>query len=177
EPHPHVHMIVKAVDERGDRLNIRKHVLRRWRAEFARHLRAHGVEANATERVIRGETRPRKLDGIYRATLRGESSHMQDRVESVIADLLVGSVRAEHGKADMLETRRSVDRGWRAIAQALAADGDHELADQVSFFVRAMAPVRTEREWLAADLRAQFRRRAALAISDPGSGFPSERSR
>lgn len=157
EPHPHVHMVVKAVNERGERLNIRKHVLRHWRAEFARHLRAHGVEANATERVIRGETRPRKLDGIYRATLRGESTHMRSRVESVIADLSAASARVERGKVGMLETRRSLERGWRAIGNLLAGEGHDQLADQVARFVRRMSPVKTEKEWLSAHVlyRAQ----------------------
>ena len=31
EPHPHVHMVVKAVSEQGVRLNIRKATLREWR--------------------------------------------------------------------------------------------------------------------------------------------------
>ena len=177
EPHPHVHMVVKAVNESGERLNIRKHVLRRWRAEFARHLRAHGVAANATERVIRGEMRPRKLDGIYRATLRGESTHMRDRVESVVADLSAGSVRVERGKADMIETRRSVERGWRAIGQLLAAGGDRELADRVTHFVRCMSPVRSEREWLAADVLGQVQRRTASAASDPSLDLTRERDR
>lgn len=47
EPHPHVHVVVKAVNEDGQRLNIRKETLRRWRREFARQLRAWGVAANA----------------------------------------------------------------------------------------------------------------------------------
>ena len=47
EPHPHVHVVIEAVSEQGVRLNIRKATLRDWRREFARHLRAHGVEANA----------------------------------------------------------------------------------------------------------------------------------
>jgi hypothetical protein len=49
EPHPHVHMVLKAVSERGVRLNIRRATLREWRKEFARHLRARGVDANATD--------------------------------------------------------------------------------------------------------------------------------
>lgn len=53
EPHPHVHLVVKAVSELGVRLNIRKATLRGWREEFARHLRVQGVQANATRRVIR----------------------------------------------------------------------------------------------------------------------------
>lgn len=47
EPHPHVHMVVKAVSEQGVRLNIRKATLREWRRKFARHLRAYGVDGNA----------------------------------------------------------------------------------------------------------------------------------
>jgi type IV secretory pathway VirD2 relaxase len=54
EPHPHVHMVVKAMSERGVRLNIRKATLREWRRDFARHLRALGVAANATDRGVRG---------------------------------------------------------------------------------------------------------------------------
>ncbi len=82
EPHPHVHMVVKAVSEQGVRLNIRKATLREWRREFARHLREQGVAANATERVVRGETRTPKKDGIYRAMRRGDSSHMRERVRA-----------------------------------------------------------------------------------------------
>lgn len=53
EPHPHVLGIVKAVSEQGVRLNIRKETLRGWREEFTRHLRAQGVQANATRRAVR----------------------------------------------------------------------------------------------------------------------------
>jgi hypothetical protein len=42
--------------------------------EFAGHLRRHGVEANATDRAVRGKGNWRKKDGIYRAALRGEST-------------------------------------------------------------------------------------------------------
>src|SRR3984893_2386086 len=75
EPHPHVHLVVKAVSEQGVRLNISPVTLREWRREFARHLGDQGIAANATERAVRGEIRTRKIDGIYRATLRGDSSH------------------------------------------------------------------------------------------------------
>src|ERR1700686_2430078 len=77
EPHPHVHMVVKAVSEQGVRMHIRKANLREWRREFARHLRALGVAANATERAVRGETRASKRDGIYRAGVRGDSSYVR----------------------------------------------------------------------------------------------------
>src|SRR3984957_21092195 len=66
EPHPHVHVVVKAVSKQGQRLHIRKATLREWRREFARRLREQGVAANATERAVRGESRESKPDGIYR---------------------------------------------------------------------------------------------------------------
>src|SRR5437764_6023705 len=72
EPHPHVHVVVKAISEQGVRLNIRKTTLREWRQAFARHLRDGGIAANATERAVRGESRTRDIDSIYRATLRGD---------------------------------------------------------------------------------------------------------
>lgn len=66
EPHPHVHVIVKAVSEDGARLNIRKPTLRSWREAFARHLRVQGVAAAATQRAVRGYGRLRKLKGTCR---------------------------------------------------------------------------------------------------------------
>src|SRR5882672_11354515 len=98
EPHPHVHLVVKAISERGVRLNIRKSTLREWRREFARHLRDQGIAANATERAVRGETRTHKTDGIYRATLRGDSTHTRARTEAVADELLKGDLRVEPGK-------------------------------------------------------------------------------
>jgi hypothetical protein len=67
EPHPHVHMVLKAMTEGWERhLNIRKPMLREWREEFARHLCALGVPAKATRRTAPRNTRPTKLPGIYR---------------------------------------------------------------------------------------------------------------
>src|SRR5438132_8926791 len=95
EPHPHVHVVVKAISEQGVRLHIRKATLRQWRREFARHLRALGVAANATERSVRGQSGSPKRDGIYRAEHRGESRHMRARTEAVAAELLKGHLLAE----------------------------------------------------------------------------------
>jgi hypothetical protein len=77
--HPHVHVVVRAKSDQGERLNIRKATLREWRRDFARYLRDVGIEADATERAVRGELTPRKRDGIYRAMLRGESTHYHER--------------------------------------------------------------------------------------------------
>ncbi len=55
EPHPHVHVILKATSEQGKRLNIKKAHLKEWRVKFAAHLRELGVAANATPRMFRGQ--------------------------------------------------------------------------------------------------------------------------
>jgi hypothetical protein len=158
EPHPHVHVIVKAISEQGERLNIRKATLREWREEFARHLRRVGVAANATPRFVRGETRPRKSDGIYRAARRGASTHMRNRVEAAAIALGEADPAGDPAKLRIREKRRDLERGWLATSDALRGKGHFALADQTRQFVRNLPPARTEREWLTAGLLEQTRR-------------------
>lgn len=162
EPHPHVHVVVKAVSEEDVRLQIRKATLHAWRQEFARHLRQHGVEANASERVIRGTANKSKKDGIYRAALRGASTHTEHRIEDAIRCVAERRIPMEVGKAKLVETRRSVERGWRAVAQSLECQGEQQLSERVNRFVEAMRPPRTERELVIEQLleRAKARERA-----------------
>ena len=157
EPHPHVHVVMKAVSEQGERLHIRKVTLRHWRAEFAWHLRALGIPANATQRYVRGETIPRKSDGIYRASLRGESTHMRERAEAAARDVLRRDRPVQPGKAKLLETRDNVRRAWWAVSQILTRDKQPELATQIRRFVEQMPAPMTEREWWAARLAERTR--------------------
>jgi type IV secretory pathway VirD2 relaxase len=160
EPHPHVHVVVKAVSEQGARLHIRKATLREWRREFARHLRALGVAANATERAVRGESRTYKTDGIYRAILRGDSTHIRNRVEAVARELFKGDRQFDAGKARLLNTRTEVERGWRAMSEILDRQGQPALAVQVRQFTDRLPPPMTENEHLAVQVldRARDRR-------------------
>ena len=159
EPHPHVHLVIKAVSERGARLNIRKATLREWRSELARHLRTQGIDANATERAVRGENRTHKTDGIYRAALRGDSTHIRARVEAVAQEVLRDGTRPEVHKSKLVETRKEVEVGWRAVGDALLAQGQPELAAQVQQFVQQMTPPSTEKELLATELRERAHQR------------------
>ncbi len=152
EPHPHVHLVVKAMSERGERLNIRKATLREWRRGFARYLRDQGISANATERAVRGQARDRKPDGIYRAHERGTSTHMREQVAAVSAELLKGNLLIEPGKRKIRLTRRIVESGWLAAAEILERQGQPELAGRVRRFLLAMSPPRTEKEQNAAVL-------------------------
>ena len=157
QPHPHVHLVVKAMSEQGRRINIRKETLREWRRKFASHLRAQGIAANATERAVRGVTKPQKSDGIYRAMRAGRSTHMRARVESVAAALHAGNMRVEPGKNRILDTRRDVIRHWLGVQKALRAEGREGLANEVERFVAGMPPPRTEREWMALALTEGMR--------------------
>ncbi len=151
EPHPHVHLVLKAVSEDGVRLNIHRATLQHWRQEFASQLRARGVEANATNRSVRGQSRAPKLDSIFRAAQRGESSHMAARVRDVVRELKAGAPD-QSGAVRLQRTRMEVVRGWQAVRSLLDAEGRHQLADQVSKFVNQMPPPRTDKQWLASDL-------------------------
>jgi hypothetical protein len=157
EPHPHVHMVIKAVSEQGVRLNIRKGTLRAWRREFARHLRELGVPANATERAVRGDSRSPKVDGIYRAEQRDESWRVRSLVEEVGREIFRGGLRNETGKETLIETRKAIERGWCEASEILAAQGQTELAKEDKQFVGRMPPPRTDREKIADELRKHHR--------------------
>jgi hypothetical protein len=157
EPHPHVHLVLKARSEEGQRLYLRKATLRQWREGFAHHLRALGVAANATPRHVRGETRPRKSDGIYRAMSRGESTHFRKRVEAVHGELVKGKLQVESGKAKLIRTRQEVRRGWQAVSDALTRQGHIEIAAQVKRYVEQMPRPLTEKEYIATKLLERAR--------------------
>jgi len=167
EPHPHVHMVVKAMGYDGTRLNIRKATLREWRRQFARHLREHGVAANASERAARGVMRPQKRDGIYRAGRRRESTHWRQRTGAVAREMTsYGEIKPEPGKAELLETRYHIVRGWSAIADDLARQGQADLAQEVRRFVIQLPPVRTEREWIRDRMLEQAKGSERAKIAD-----------
>ena len=150
EPHPHVHLVLRAISEDGRRLNIKKATLRHWRSQFAYQLRGLGVAANATERAVRGEARKPVKDGIYRASLRGDSTHARAKAEGVARELAAtGNVRPEPGRRTLLATRAAVQHGWQSVADRLALHGDRELAAQVAQFASGMDRPLTERESIA----------------------------
>jgi hypothetical protein len=167
EAHPHVHLVLKAVNEHGVRLNIKKATLRQWRSEFARNLRLLDVEANATERAVRGRTMKAKKDGIYRASLRGDSTHVRAQVEAIAAELLKGNTHVELGKRKLVETRRQVATGWHSVATLLAKDGHHDLAGHVRRLVDRMPLVRTEREQITCELQQRIRERRERDVLRP----------
>jgi hypothetical protein len=152
QPRPHVHLVVKAVSEEGVRLNIRKATLREWRRDFAANLRDLDVEANATERAVRGVSTPRKSDGIFRAATRGASTHYRERAWTVADELRHGGVRPEPGRETLLRTRAAITDGWHGMADMLDAAGQRAHAELIRRFVARMPSARTEKQWIAEQL-------------------------
>jgi hypothetical protein len=118
-----------------------------------------GVAANATERAVRGQSKTRKIDPIFRANQRGQSTHVMQRRAQVLRELSRGDLRGEEGRASMQKTRADVTTGWRRVATFLDATGDHTLAEAVHSFVARMSPVLTERDQVARELLTQARAR------------------
>jgi hypothetical protein len=115
EPHPHVHMVIKAVSEDGVRLNIRKATLREWRREFARHLRAQGIGANATDKAVRGTIQANLSDGVYRAMQRGASRRIWEHLGEPSMEQKTASEASS--SESLRRTREQVERGWLAAAE------------------------------------------------------------
>ena len=159
EPHPHVHLVIKAMSEQGERLNIRKATLRDWRRKFAQRLREQGLEATATERAVRGVGRKAQRDGIYRADLRGQSTHVARRVAEAIRDSAKGDLSVDSGKDRLRRTRSEVVAGWKAVGHALRIQGDHDVASSVASFVASFPGAHTEKEMLVDLVQQRMRAR------------------
>jgi Relaxase/Mobilisation nuclease domain len=144
-PRPHVHVVVKAVSEKGVRLNIKKDTLRNWRAQFAANLRELGVAANATERAVRGETRTHKRTAIYRPAQRNDSYHVRELQAKALREAMGELQFRDPGFAVLNQTRNYVMVGWRALEAKMRTLGDDELARDIGDFADQMSPVQTER--------------------------------
>ncbi|WP_287727589.1 hypothetical protein [Burkholderia sp.] len=153
QAHPHVHLCVRVRGPDGRCLNPRKPDLRAWREGFARQLREHGVDANATPRLVRGETHRFPMQAVIRMESRGVAprfyrSALDDTARQVWWDAHVETLAV-----------------WREIARASANSGipeDRTIAMGIVDFVRHMPARQLAPEAASHDgsivrsLRAQF---------------------
>jgi hypothetical protein len=175
--HPHVHAIIRAEDDHGQRLYIRKGTLRAWREAFAAQLRDHGVEANATSRAARG---------VSLKAARGPEWHIQQRYEEnqragkpaeppkartarfeqAAQELQAGRTEPKPWELAMAVRRRDVLREYAASAARLRAEGDAELAAEVERFAAALPPLDTERHQMQRAIADQVRERTQAPDQD-----------
>lgn len=168
QPHPHVHMVVKAEGEHGRRLHIDKEMLREWREDFARMMREQGIAANATPRVTRGRSTGTTKDPIYRAQRRGASTALRHKIASVARELKETGTVHDPSRKKLLQTRKALVDGWMRVADILDRQGEITLAGDVRYFSKHLRPVLTDRERVAAGILSHLERRAA----SPTEGMP-----
>jgi hypothetical protein len=178
QEHPHVHLVVKAEGHDGRRLHIDKAMLREWREEFARLMRAQGIAANATPRIVRGRPKGRTKDAVYR-TQPSRSHALRARVHEIATELSKTGTVTDPARATLVKTRKAVLAGWEGVAAALDAQGQIELAGDVRYFAQHLPPVRTDRERLAEDLIRHIKAAGAFQSrrEDATRDRPTERSR
>jgi hypothetical protein len=146
QAHPHVHLVVRAHDSDDRRLNINKAHLRRWREQFARHLRSHGLEANATPAQLRGKLSDHQKDGIYRTAQRGESRVEWEREGRALEAARAGEAHLVPGLGRIVETADAAQRDWLMTAAALESQGQDGLADDVERFRQSLRVPLTRQE-------------------------------
>lgn len=159
QAHPHVHLVVTAYNLEGTRLNIRKADLRRWREQFARRLRQHGLEANATPAQIRGRLSDYQKDGIFRAAQRGESRFEWERERRATEPTQFGRAKRPTGLGRIFETAETVRHDWLTTSSTLENQGFRGLAAEVEQFRQSLRiPMTREERALTAAARAQAER-------------------
>jgi hypothetical protein len=168
--HPHVHVILRAEDENGQRTYIRKQNLRAWRESFAVLLRARGIEANATSRAERGRSLKTlrsaewHIDKRYREKIaRGEAAEPSKakaaRIQEAAQELQEGRTEPKPWELAMAARRRDEVRGLNQNVARLRQEGDNELADEVDRFIQDMPPLDTERRQIQRALIEQVNKR------------------
>ena len=164
QQHPHVHLVVKAENELGRRLNIDKQLLRDWREDFARLMREQGIAANATPRAIRGKNKRNHGEGIFKAQFYGKtkSAVIRERVLGIATELSGSGAIEDPARARLLETRKSLVSSWMKAAEVLDEQGEETLAGDVRYFAWHLPRVLTDRQRLAAQfIRIKEERREA----------------
>jgi hypothetical protein len=152
QKHPHVHLVVKAENEHGQRLHVGKQTLRVWREDFAAMMREQSIPANATSRAVRGRNKRRRPDRLHRARQYGTSTAIQERLASVATELnQTGSIR-DRARKRLVQTRAALLAHWSAVADLLEAQGEIPLAKEVREFAVRLPPVLTDREQIAAQV-------------------------
>jgi hypothetical protein len=183
---PHVHLVVKAVSETGERLYIRKDTLQAWREQFAQALREQGIEANATPAAIRGKAKSSARGAIHQHQERIEkwrtepqeerniqkkprpSTLLQTHVERVMNELVNGVEPDLSGKEKLMTTRKHVLSGWMATENALRDKGLIKEANQVVDFIKHLPSVKTDHDLLKEKIQTDNARlQAALTIQSP----------
>jgi hypothetical protein len=181
--HPHVHLILRAEDENGRRIHIRKGDLRTWREQFAAELRARGIEANATSRAERGRSTKAvggaewHINKRYEENLRQGKSVEPPKAKAArfleaAQELQDGLTEEKPWEIAMAARRRDVLRDLTQSATRLRDEGENDLADEVDRFIQDMAPLDSERRRIQRAMVKQVHERLQERDQEKESDFP-----
>ncbi|RFB76652.1 relaxase/mobilization nuclease domain-containing protein [Methylovirgula sp. 4M-Z18] len=166
---PHAHIVVKARDIEGRRLNPRKADLQMWRERFAEKLNERGIEAAASPRSARGITVKRDKQAVHQINKGFEEGKRPQKAwqalkEDVSAKKeLAGAVHVNPRSTAIVERRQEVLDSYRSLSEALArseSPSDRDLGAELVDFAAALPPIVTRHERRVAELSAQ---RSAIA--------------
>jgi hypothetical protein len=168
QKHPHVHLVVKAENELGQRLRIDKQRLREWREDFARLMREQGIGANATPRAIRGENKKKSHERIFKAQRYGKPTALLARVNGIAQELSRCRTVADPARERLLNTRESLVATWMKAAGVLDAQGEIILAGAARYFAKHLPSVLTDRQKLAAQFVGFVKKQRETQRDAPG---------
>lgn len=179
--HPHVHVTVRAVGYDGRRLVTGPADLQRWREAFARELRRHGVDAEATPRQARGIVRRNDGPALHRIAARGaEANVVKRRITEAVREIRPEKDRKDATWERAVQHRQQGIRDAYLSHAATLAEGnkeDQRLARDVRAFVAGMPVSLNRRQVMTTTLRAireQQSERAKIAPSNPSNKKPVE---
>jgi hypothetical protein len=173
--HPHVHVVLRAENEYGQRIYIRKGTLRDWREAFSAELRARGIEANATSRAERGKSYKTKTGAEWHIEKRSRegkgapSRALTARLLAAVEELRTGRAEPKPWELAMAARRRDVIRKLRQGSARLRQEGENQLADEVDRFMSNMPALDTERHQMQRALVKQVQDRLQEREQDHGS--------
>jgi hypothetical protein len=173
--HPHVHVVLRAENEHGQRIHIRKGTLRGWREAFAAELRARGIEANATSRAERGKSFKTKSGAEWHIEKRSRegkgapSIALAGRLLAAAEELRNGQTEPRPWELAMAARRRDLIRQLRQGFARLRQEGENQLADEVDRFMSNMPALDTERRQMQRALVKQVQDRLQEREQDHGS--------
>lgn len=150
EDHTHVHLVVKIAGFDGYRLQHRKGDLAEWRESFAEHLRAQGIEANASTRKARGVVQRPVRQAIKQIEQNGRTSYRAEQQrQDAKEEAKSGKTRVNPAAQNIARQRQRVQRVYGEIARTLVAQGDvesRELAVEIVGMVKSMPPAQTRHQ-------------------------------
>jgi hypothetical protein len=179
--HPHVHLTVRALGDRGERLNPKTADLETWRQVFAQALRDLGVEAEATPRHARGVTRKaertslRKIRERFEAGLGAPAKVWRAAYHDAAKAAFQGETALTIWESRLLDRQAKIRSFYLTQAQLLRRSdepADRALGGQVEAFVRSMPRPDSQRLALARELKE-----ANSAMSRDMGAHEKERTR